>query len=116
MTPLRVGLAGCGLIGGGPLREGRPLTGNHAQACRDSDGIALVAAADPDAGRCAAFAAYWGLPRVYADAGTMLAAEKLDLLIVATPHRMYREIQVRAGVVAIDMWGCLPQRGEGGEA
>jgi UDP-N-acetyl-D-mannosaminuronic acid dehydrogenase len=34
-----------------------------------------------------------------------------DVLIVATPHRMYRELSVREGVVVVDMWGCLPARG-----
>jgi UDP-N-acetyl-D-mannosaminuronic acid dehydrogenase len=39
-----------------------------------------------------------------------------DVWIVATPHRIYREIQVRPGVIVVDMWGCLPQRPEGERA
>ena len=39
-----------------------------------------------------------------------------DVLIVATPHRMYRELTVREGMIVVDMWGCLPRRGEGESA
>ncbi len=35
-----------------------------------------------------------------------------DVLIVATPHRMYRELQVRDGMIVVDMWGCLPRQAE----
>jgi predicted dehydrogenase len=73
------------MIAGGPVREGRPIGTNHAAACRDTEGVELVAACDPDADRRARFAATWGLERVYGDLATMLVDERLDVLIVATP-------------------------------
>jgi UDP-N-acetyl-D-mannosaminuronic acid dehydrogenase len=35
-----------------------------------------------------------------------------DVLIVATPHRMYRELQVPEHMIVLDMWGCLPRQAE----
>jgi UDP-N-acetyl-D-mannosaminuronic acid dehydrogenase len=35
-----------------------------------------------------------------------------DVLIVATPHRMYRELQVPEHTIVVDMWGCLPGQAE----
>jgi predicted dehydrogenase len=85
VSELVVGIAGCGLIAGGPVREGRVLVGNHAQACREVSGVKLVAAADPDEARREAFGQRWGVTQLYADVPAMLASERLDLLIVATP-------------------------------
>ncbi len=31
-----------------------------------------------------------------------------DILIVATPHREYRELSVPADTVVLDIWNCLP--------
>jgi len=31
-----------------------------------------------------------------------------DILIVATPHREYRELQIPDGKTVVDIWGCLP--------
>jgi UDP-N-acetyl-D-mannosaminuronic acid dehydrogenase len=34
-----------------------------------------------------------------------------DILIVATPHREYRELQIPDGKIVVDIWGCLPGAG-----
>ena len=33
-----------------------------------------------------------------------------DVLIVATPHRAYRELEIPADKVVVDIWNCLPSR------
>ena len=93
---LRVGIVGCGLIAGGPVREGRPIAGNHAEVCRSIEGVTLFAAADPDAGRREAFGRQWGVTRLYRDLGEMLAAGPLDLVIVATPPEKHEAICLQA--------------------
>ena len=102
--PLRVAMAGCGLIAGGPVRDGRPIRGNHAQACRDVAGVELVAASDPNVGRLNAFGAYWGVGRLYGDVGDLLSHEQVDLLIVATDPQSHLAVSmaaVEAGVRGI---------------
>jgi predicted dehydrogenase len=100
VSALRVGIAGCGLIGGGPVRGGRPIAGTHAQACREVEGVELWAAADPDATRRAAFGAHWGVERLYADHRAMLDGG-VDLIVAATPPAQHEAVctdAVRAGV------------------
>lgn len=82
--PLRVGIVGCGMIAGGPVRDGRPIAGNLAAACRAVRGVELVAAADVDAPRRAAFGTRWGVTSLFGSASEMLAASSLDIVIVAT--------------------------------
>jgi predicted dehydrogenase len=98
VTALRAGIAGCGMIAGGPIRADRPILGNHAQACRDL-GLTLAAASDPDDRRRADFARYWELQTVHSDAIEMIRAARLDLLIVATPPETHEAICL-AGVAA----------------
>jgi predicted dehydrogenase len=81
---LRAAIIGCGMAAGGPVKEGRPIRGTHAEACRAA-GVQLVAAADPDPDRRAAFARHWGVPAVFADASALLDAVRPELVIVATP-------------------------------
>ena len=99
---LRIGIAGCGMIAGGPVREGRPILGNHAQSCQDIRGVELVAAADPSAERRLAFAAHWGLDKVYASATEMLSAERLDILIVA--FLLYKIYELLKGSSAMNVF------------
>jgi predicted dehydrogenase len=93
---LRVGIVGCGLIAGGPVREGRPISGNHAAACRAVPGIELVAAADTDGGRLAAFGRHWEVERLFSDAAAMLESMKLDLVIVTTPPNAHEAVCLEA--------------------
>ena len=73
MVQLSLGLAGAGLIGRA-----------HAQRMSRSAECRLVAIADP-AAQTADYAASLGVAR-YPDLDTMLAAERLDGVIVATPN------------------------------
>jgi predicted dehydrogenase len=107
MTALRVGIAGCGMIAGGPVRGDRPILGNHAQACRDL-GLVLAAAADPDAARREKFARYWSPESSWADALEMIRAAQLDLLIVATPPETHEAICLAA--VAAGIRGILCEK------
>jgi predicted dehydrogenase len=84
MTALRIGIVGCGMIAGTPLRNGRPIAGNHAAACRAVPGVQLVSAAEPDPGRREAFGREWDVPQLYSSATEMLERANLDLVIVAT--------------------------------
>lgn len=60
----------------------------HAEALRAAgDRIELVAVADVDADRAAAFAGEQGVPRTYPGLTEMLAAEQLDVVHVCTPPR-----------------------------
>lgn len=106
MSAMRVAIAGCGLIAGGPVREGRPLRGNHAEACALVADARLIAASDPDALRRAAFGSRWGLDSeaLYPDTEAMLSLERPDVLIVATPPETHEAIcaaGVRHGVRGI---------------
>jgi predicted dehydrogenase len=80
---MRVGIIGCGRI-----------ARNHVSGLRDVDGVEVVAVADTDAARAAAFAAEHGVPHHYGDADRMLAAG-LDAVTVCTPHAAHE-----AGVLA----------------
>lgn len=93
---VRVGIAGCGMIAGAPLRDGRPLATNHAAACKSLDGVELVAAADPDASRRDLFRDYWSVPNVHASVHDMLASEKLDVLVVASSAETHEQICLSA--------------------
>lgn len=86
---LRVGIVGCGMIAGGPVKEGRPISGNHAAACRAVEGVRLVAACDPDPVRRKAFARTWEIADTYASTDAMLESSKLDIVIVAAPQEAH---------------------------
>lgn len=36
--------------------------------------------------------------------------EESDILVMATPHAAYRELEIPAGTVVVDIWNCLPPR------
>ncbi|ANZ41608.1 oxidoreductase [Lentzea guizhouensis] len=60
----------------------------HAEAVRAcGDRVELVAVTDVDAGRAAAFAQEWSVPRVHAGLTALLAEEELDVVLVCTPPR-----------------------------
>lgn len=88
---MRVGIAGCGMIAGAPLREGRPIATNHAAACRSLAEVELVAAADPDPDRRRVFADYWSVPAVFRSVDEMLETARPDVLVVATPAEHHEE-------------------------
>jgi UDP-N-acetylglucosamine 3-dehydrogenase len=67
---------------------------NHARVYGEIDGVELVAVAEPEAERrrLAARPPLAGSLRTYADYREMLARERLDLLSVAVPTRLHREV------------------------
>ncbi len=82
----RCALIGCGDIGGGydpGPRRGWGLS--HAGAYRACPRTRLVAAADTNRPRLAAFGRKWGIRRLYTDYGRMLAEEPIDILSVCLP-------------------------------
>ena len=90
-----VALIGCGFF-----------AANHLHAWRDlaADGANLVAVCDIDPAKAEAAAKRFGVPRWYADAAEMLAAEKIDLVDITTrmdTHRALVEMAVGKGVATI---------------
>ena len=89
-------------VGGRPLAAaviGLGAMGiNHARVYGEMEGVELVAAADPAAERrrLAARQRRAGSPRTYADYREMLARERLDLVSVAVPTRLHREVALAA--------------------
>jgi predicted dehydrogenase len=113
VSRLRVGIAGCGLIAGGPVRDGRPILGTHAAACREEPTVELVAAADLHADRRAAFGAWWKVDALFADVETMCSKAAIDLLIVATPPGSHEAV-CQTGL-ARGVRGILCEKPLGGE-
>jgi predicted dehydrogenase len=66
----------------------------HAHATHFSKikGVQLTACCDVDAGRAAAFAQKWNIPRHYSDYNTMLNSEKLDAVSNVTPDKMHAPV------------------------
>jgi predicted dehydrogenase len=67
---------------------------NHARVYGEIEGVELVAVADPapERRRLAAHPPLAGSLRTYADYREMLARERLDLVSVAVPTRLHREV------------------------
>ena len=87
---LRGALIGCGFF-----------AANHLNAWRDVEGAEIVALCDRDPDRLAESAARFGFARTHADAGAMLATERLDFVDIATTvpsHRPLVELAAGAGV------------------
>ena len=87
---LRGALIGCGFF-----------AANHLNAWRDVEGAEIVALCDRDPDRLAESAARFGVARTHADAGAMLATERLDFVDIATTvpsHRPLVELAAGAGV------------------
>lgn len=77
---------------------------NQLHAWADLPGAQIVALCDRDAARLAETAARFGIARTYTDAATMLAAEVLDFVDIATTvasHRPLVEMAAKAGVHVI---------------
>ena len=78
---LRGAVVGCGFF-----------AQNHLHAWRDIDGVEIAAVCDLDRARAEAAAAAFGVPNVYTDAATMLAAERLDFVDIATTMPTHRPL------------------------
>lgn len=89
MTPVRVGLVGCGKVGT-----------IHAAALKSLPEAEFVAACDANPERAAAFAAKYGV-RPFADVSTMLREAGVEAVIIGTPHPLHAEPTVRAAEAGV---------------
>jgi predicted dehydrogenase len=77
---------------------------NHLHAWREIDGAEIVALCDANRDRLQASGRKFGIERLYTDAATMLRAEQLDFVDIATTvttHRPIVELAAHAGVGVI---------------
>lgn len=92
--PFRVGIVGTGGIAHA-----------HAEALNElGPRVVIAGVADVDADRAEAFAATFGIDRVYPDAAALLASEDLDLVHICTPpqtHTALAILAMRAGVPSL---------------
>src|SRR5262245_10025407 len=89
MRPIRIGLVGCGKVGG-----------IHAAALRGMAEVEFVAACDASAARAEAFAGRYGV-RPYFDVGTMIREAGVEAIVVGTPHPLHAEPTVRAAEAGV---------------
>jgi predicted dehydrogenase len=87
VTPVRVGLVGCGKVGG-----------IHAAALAGLPEAHFVAACDVSRDRVEAFAARYGVT-AFADLGPML--REVEAVVVGTPHPLHAEPAVRAAETGV---------------
>ncbi|MBS3647810.1 Gfo/Idh/MocA family oxidoreductase [Pseudaminobacter sp. 19-2017] len=81
MADMKAGLIGCGFF-----------AVNQMHAWQDVDGASVVAICDRDPERLRIVGDQFGIERRYADAGEMLASEKLDFVDVATTVGSHRAL------------------------
>jgi predicted dehydrogenase len=86
---LRTGIIGCGKV-----------AHIHARALRENPASDFSAVCDKAGDRAAAFARQHGV-RPYADLGEMLARERLDAVVVCTPHPFHAEPTIRAAQAGV---------------
>lgn len=86
---MRIGIIGCGNI-----------ARNHVDAFRAAPGVTVVACADRDPDRAAAFAAAHGLPAAYGSVSELLAAG-VDAISVCTPHPTHAEVVLEAAAAGV---------------
>ena len=102
----RVAIIGLGRMGStidDEFTDARPPY-SVAAACRASDRLQVVAGADIDAAKRAAFTERWGVAALYDDYVEMIRQEDPDLVAVCTRGHLHAEMATRAaeeGVTAI---------------
>lgn len=72
------------------------VAGFHAASLERLGRSRIVAAADVDPGRLAAFGERWSVPRLYPDLDALLAAESPDLVHVCTPPGLHASQAIAA--------------------
>ena len=97
MGNYRVGIAGCGRMAGTIDDEvvgydAVILPYCHAAAYRALGSTHIVAAADINPEKTAAFSQRWKVPSTYSDYRQMIEKENLDILSVTTPATLHHEI------------------------
>ena len=79
MDKIRTGIVGCGKVG--------ELLANALSNITSSEFLAVC---DRDEKRAGSYASEWKV-KAYTDAGEMVLAEKLDAVVIGTPHPVHRE-------------------------
>jgi len=92
-TPLKVALAGAGMISWFHLTAWRSV----------SDRVRVVAVCDPDLAKASARAKQFSIPGIYVDAEAMFAAETIDVLDVASPRQTHAAWVDAAAAHGIDV-------------
>lgn len=77
-----------------------------AASCRASDRLRIVAGADVDTGKRAAFAERWGVDAVYHDYVKMIRNEDPDLVAVCTRGHLHAEMATRAAQEGVPLIFC----------
>jgi predicted dehydrogenase len=77
-----------------------------AAACRASHRLQVVAGADIDPGKRAAFAKRWEVPAVYDDYVEMIRREKPDMVAICTLGPLHAEMAVRVAEEGVKMIYC----------
>ena len=80
MKTIKIGVIGAGFIGE-----------IHLQSLLEIPQVESVAVCERDPGRLQAVGEKYGLQALYTDLDEMLAAEKLDAVVIATPDELHRE-------------------------
>lgn len=77
-----------------------------AAACRASDRLEVVAGADIDPGKRAAFSERWGVPAVYDDYVEMIRQEEPDMVAICTRGHLHAEMAVRTAEEGVKLIYC----------
>ncbi len=104
----RVAIIGLGRMGStidDELPAGSPPY-SIAAACQASSHLQIVAGADTDADKRAAFAQRWGVPAVYADYVEMIRQEKPDLVAICTRGHLHAEMAARVAEEGVKLIFC----------
>jgi predicted dehydrogenase len=64
----------------------------HLPACASLPGVEVTSACEPDATRRTEVGRRFGVPRLYPDAPSLLAAERPDVVIIGTPPDTHRDL------------------------
>ena len=94
MKKFRVGIIGCGNMGGlyDERGIGRGAVYTHAGMYSHFKEFEISAAADLDRKRLSGFVRHWRAKRAYRSYADMLRAEKLDVVSIATPDETHTQI------------------------
>ena len=106
--PYRVAIVGLGRMASTIDREMPPGTPPYsvAAACAASDRLRVVAGADIDPAKRAAFRDQWGIEAVYEDYVEMIRQTEPDLVAICTRAVLHAEMAVRVAELGVPMIYC----------
>ncbi len=104
----RVAIIGLGRMGSTIDTEMAPGTPAYsvAAACAASDRLEVVAGADTDPAKRAAFQERWGVETLYADYVEMIRQEKPDMVAICTLGPLHAEMAVKSAEMGVPMIFC----------